>query len=205
MARIRGVTPTSLGGEDEMVITDPILLARLDEINRHTAMRMAEYIEASRQRNLAEYQPPPDILTPGRPPDSPVGGLPSPTATIPDGYFDYLPHLNHQAMSVPTPPANLNRPQISTTEDPPHQPPVMRDTRQLQPSTRSIIITRSRATPSTPFIELDISARAGRKATSKPFTLAKRTSPSTAVTRTAVRSNGVKKTRTKPQRRRKEA
>ncbi|KAL8676764.1 MAG: hypothetical protein Q9186_006745 [Xanthomendoza sp. 1 TL-2023] len=176
MTRIRGGTP--IDGEVQMPVDDPVYLSRLDELNRDLAIRWAEYLEANRQKNLAEYQPPPDIYTPGRSPDPPVGGLPSPTQSIPEGYFDHLPHLNHQTVPVTTNPIPLNRRVIATAVDHPHQPPAVRSTRQLPTSTPSLIITRSRVSPSTPFVELDQTARAGRKATFKPSRLGKRTSSS---------------------------
>ncbi|KAL8692021.1 MAG: hypothetical protein Q9224_004046 [Gallowayella concinna] len=183
MTRIRGGTP--IDGEVQIPLVDPARRARLDELNRDMAIRWAEYLEEGRQKNLAEYQPPPDIYTPGRSPDSPVGGLPSPTQSIPEGYFDHLPHLSHQTMPVTTTPLPLNSTATATAVDLLHQPPAMRSTRQLQTSTPSLIITRSRAVPSTPFVELDQTARAGRKATFKPLRLVNPSTPA--------RSNGVKK------------
>ncbi len=85
ITRIRGGTPTAY--EVEHRITDPELLAQLDDMNRRSEQWLAQHIKEAVGRARAEYQyhPPPEMLDSETEDETPpyYNNLPSPASTPP--------------------------------------------------------------------------------------------------------------------------
>ncbi|KAI4125115.1 MAG: hypothetical protein LQ338_004443 [Usnochroma carphineum] len=79
-SRIRGGTPIS--DEDaQLPITDPALLADLEDINQHFRTQRALRLQAAVTKANIDYQPPPDIHTPDREDSPSLNGLPTPSSS----------------------------------------------------------------------------------------------------------------------------